>query len=335
MLDGLPDESVNLVCTSPPFALTRQKEYGNESEDEYVAWFRKFADRVMAKLTDDGSFVIDLGGAWMPGSATRSLYQYRLLIELVDKVGFKLAEDFYWFNRAKLPGPRQWVNIERTRVKDAVNVIWWLSKTETPKANNLRVLRPYSKSMQRMIKRGSYNEGVRPSQHEIGKTWAKDQGGAIAPNVIETELPDYLQGAEPDNMLDFGNTASSDPYFRYCREMGLQAHPARFPRQVPEFFVKFLTEPNDTVVDIFGGSNVTGMVAEQHRRRWITCDLDQEYVAGSLGRFPPDLVSVTDAGRALGLLSSMSTATPFVPCTQRCCAQEAEAPALGGGTPAS
>lgn len=339
LLDGFEDESINLVCTSPPFALTRQKAYGNQREDEYVAWFRKFADRVMAKLTDDGSFVIDLGGAWMPGSATRSLYQYRLLIELVDEAGFYLAEDFYWFNRAKLPGPRQWVNIDRTRVKDAVNVVWWLSKTEQPKADNRRALRPYSKSMQRMIKRGTYNAGGRPSQHEMGETWAQNLGGAIAPNVIETDdddpMHDWRMGEEPDNMLDYANTTSGDPYLVYCRENDITTHPARFPRQVPEFFVKMLTEPDDLVVDIFGGSNMTGYTAELHGRRWVSCDEDESYVAGSVGRFPSELVTVTEAGQALGMPHGSSPAAALPVCEDPCCKPKAEAPPQSDETPAS
>lgn len=320
-LDTIADESVTLCCTSPPFALTRQKEYGNESEVDYVAWFRKFADKVMDKLTPDGSFVIDLGGAWLPGSPTRSLYQYRLLLELVDQVGFHLAEDFYWYNRAKLPGPRQWVNIERTRVKDAVNVIWWLSKTTNPKASNRRVLRPYSAAMRRMIKRGTYNDGARPSEHHIGKTWAKDQGGAIAPNVIEVENDDHLLGAQPDNMLDHGNTASSDAYLTFCRAKGLKPHPARFPRQVPEFFVKFLTEPGDLVIDIFGGSNMTGLVAEMHGRSWQVCESDPEYLAGSIGRFPADRVIVTEGGLTDGVSATGLVAPPFEVCQQLCCSE--------------
>src|SRR5205085_877882 len=138
-----------------------------------------------------------------------------LLLHLVDKLEFHLAEDFYWFNRAKLPGPRQWVTMDRTRVKDAVNTIWWLSKSSTPKADNRNVLRPYSKAMRQMIERGKYNEGGRPSEHNIGKKWARDLGGAIAPNVFETAQPDLeptadelreiakLSGTDPDNMLDF------------------------------------------------------------------------------------------------------------------------------------
>ncbi len=325
-LDSLEDGSVNLVLTSPPFALVRQKAYGNEPEDEYVSWFHKFAEAVKAKLADDGSFVIDLGGAWMPGSPTRSLYQYRLLLDLVDHLDYRLAEDFYWFNRAKLPGPREWVNKRRNRVKDAVNLIWWMSKTDEPKADNRKVLRPYSKSMQRMLKRGTYNEGPRPSQHSIGKTWAKDQGGAIAPNVLEFDLPEWMMGEQADNMLDYSNTGSGDPYLRYCRDNAITAHPARFPRPVPEFFVKFLTDPGDLVLDIFAGSNITGAVAEAHGRRWASCDLDGTYVAGSLGRFHPESVKVSKYGKSLGMPHGELPAPKIVSCAEVCCATEERDP---------
>ncbi len=304
LLEGLPDSSVNACITSPPFALTRQKAYGNEPESAYIAWFRKFAERVYSKLADDGSFVIDLGGSWLPGSPTRSLYQYRLLIELVDHCGFHLAEDFYWWNRAKLPGPREWVNVQRTRVKDAVNVIWWLSKSENPKADNRRVLRPYSPSMKRLLERGRYNSGPRHSEHIIGTTWARDQGGAIPPNVLE--IPDeFLEGVPPDNMLDHANTISNDPYLRYCRATEIPVHPARFPLPVPEFFIKFLTEPGDLVLDIFAGSNMTGYLAEVNRRRWISCETSDDYVRGSVGRFVNQPVTIANRGVELGIRSAL------------------------------
>lgn len=295
LLGHLDEGSVNLILTSPPFALTFPKEYGNHPEDEYLQWFEPFAVEFKRVLADDGSLVVDLGGAWMPGKATRSLYQYRLLIELVDKHEFHLAEDFYWFNRAKLPGPRQWVNVDRTRVKDAVNTIWWLSKTANPKADNRKVLKPYSRDMLRLIERGTYNDGDRPSEHHIGKNWARDLGGAIPPNVIEATH------AERDNMLDFGNNSANDAYHVFCRSNELKRHPARFPRQVPEFFIKFLTDEGDTVVDPFGGSNVTGAIAESLNRRWKSCEIDLDYITGSLGRFHLDEIRLDDALDAVDL----------------------------------
>lgn len=67
-----------------------------------------------------------------------------------------MAQDFYWYNPARLPSPAQWVTVERVRVKDSVNYIWWLSKTPHPKADNSRVLREYTDAMKRLIDSGTY-----------------------------------------------------------------------------------------------------------------------------------------------------------------------------------
>ena len=282
VLIDAPDSSVNAVITSPPFALTRAKSYGNEPEHLYIDWFMKFATEVHRILTEDGSFVIDLGGSWLPGSPTRSLYQYRLLLRLCDDLGFHLAEDFYWFNPAKLPGPREWVTKRRIRVKDSVNLVWWLSKSEHPKAHNSRVLVPYSKSMLQLIRKKTYNQGVRPSGHEVGGGWEKDLGGAIPSNVVRS----VDESTHLDNFLEIANTSSGDNYLKYCRDQGIPMHPARFPRALPEFFIRMLTQPGDIVFDPFAGSNMTGSIAEDLGRKWISCDTDLEFIRGSVGRFP-------------------------------------------------
>ncbi len=265
VLRQLPDNSIALVVTSPPFALRRQKAYGNVTAAQYSDWFWPFAEEIHRVLEPLGSFVLDLGGTWNRGSGTRSLYQYELVIRL-SKL-FHLAQEFYWYNPSKLPTPAEWVTIKRTRVKDAVNTIWWLSKTETPRADNRRVLRPYSRSMRRLLRDG-YQTAMRPSQHAIGPHFRRDNGGAIPPNLLE--LP---------------NTHSQDGYIRRCKAAGLPVHPARFPPGLPDFFVRFLTEPGQLVLDPFAGSNVTGYQAEQLQRRWLSVEINGDYVAGSRLRF--------------------------------------------------
>ena len=158
LLRKIPDDSIDLVVTSPPYALLRSKEYGNEPEHRYVMWFRPFAKQIHRVLKETGSLVLNIGGAWKPGLPTRSLYQYQLLLDLCapsdtrrNPPVFNLAQEFYWFNPAKLPGPVQWVNVDRVRVKDSIEPIWWLSKTPNPKANNRAVLSPYSRHMERLI----------------------------------------------------------------------------------------------------------------------------------------------------------------------------------------
>lgn len=277
LLEALEDESVNLVMTSPPFALQRKKEYGNEDQAEYIEWFTKFAVLVKKKLKPDGSFVVDFGGAYMKGVPVRSLYNFRVLIKLVDEVGFHLAEDFYWFNPSKLPSPIEWVNKRKLRVKDSVDTVWWFSKTEFPKSDITKVLAPYSDRMKKLIEDPEkfYEAKERPSGHNIGKSFGKDNGGSIPPNLLQ--IP---------------NSEATSLYLRRCKQIGIKAHPARFPGKLPEFFIKMLTDEGDLVVDIFGGSNTTGYVAEQLNRRWKSFELSNEYVAASTFRFLPQSATV-------------------------------------------
>jgi site-specific DNA-methyltransferase (cytosine-N4-specific) len=265
--DTLPEKSVNLIVTSPPFALVRKKDYGNAAEDEYLNWFRPFASAFKRVLKDNGSLVIDIGGSWIPGQPTRSLYHFKLLIMLCEEFGFHLAQDFFWLNPAKLPTPAEWVTVRRIRVKDAINCIWWLSPTPWPKASNRRVLQPYSDSM-RVLLRNGYKAMKRPSGHEISENFAKDHGASIPPNLIA--LP---------------NTESNGRYLRYCKALEIKPHPARYPATLPEFFVRMLTDPGDLVVDPFAGSCVTGEVCERIRRKWLCIEMDEEYLRGALGRF--------------------------------------------------
>lgn len=269
----LPENSVDLVITSPPFALLRQKAYGNLDQAEYVDWLVSFGPLVRRALKETGSFVIDLGGAYQRGVPCRSLYNYRVLLRLCDECGFFLAEEFFWHNPAKLPSPIEWVNKRKIRAKDSVNTVWWLSKSEHPKANVSKVLAPYSERMKKLIKdpEGFYTAKERPSGHDISKGFGKDNGGAI-----------------PSNLLQYPNTESNSIHIRLCKAHGIAPHPARFPLALPEFFIKFLTDPGDAVLDIFAGSNTTGEAAERLGRNWMAFEANRDYLIGSAFRFMQD-----------------------------------------------
>jgi site-specific DNA-methyltransferase (cytosine-N4-specific) len=263
----IDSESIDLILTSPPFALKRKKQYGNEDEDKYVDWFMGFAGHLHRILKPEGSFILDLGGSYMPGFPVRSIYQFELLVRLVKEAGFYLAQEFYHYNPARLPAPAEWVNIRRIRVKDSVNVVWWLSKTQNPRADNRKVLKPYSDSMKNLLKNG-YTAKLRPSGHDISDKFSRDNGGAI-----------------PANLLELANTDSNSSYQKMCRAAGIPVHPARFPAGFAEFFIKFLTNEGDLVLDPFAGSNTTGIVSETMGRRWIAIELSKEYLEGSTFRF--------------------------------------------------
>ncbi len=267
LMRELADQSVQLVVTSPPYALHFKKEYGNVDKSAYVDWFKPFARQIRRVLAEDGSFVLNIGGSYNAGAPTRSLYQYRLLLALCDEIGFHLAQECYWYNPAKLPTPAEWVNVRRMRIKDSVEHVWWLSKSPFPKADNRRVLAEYSADMKRLIERG-YRAKERPSGHRITTKFRVDRGGAI-----------------PSNLIERGNNESNSDYIRRCAESGQKAHPARFPAALPEFFIRFLTDPGDVVLDPFAGSNTTGAVAESLQRRWLAIEVEPRYVENSRSRF--------------------------------------------------
>ena len=270
LLDELESDSIQLVLTSPPFALQREKSYGNVEQSVYVDWLAEFCAKVCRVLAPDGSFVLDLGGAYEKGRPVRSLYNYRVLIKLCDDLNFRLAEEFFWHNPAKLPSPIEWVNKRKLRAKDSVDTIWWLSKSDYPKADVRRVLVPYSERMKKLQSDPAafYTPKMRPSGHDVGEKFAAMNGGAI-----------------PSNLLQIANTESNSQYLQLCKIAGVSAHPARFPQKLPAFFINFLTEPGDTVLDFFAGSNTTGAAAEEAGRKWIAFEQDRSYLAASSFRF--------------------------------------------------
>lgn len=261
---------VQLLFTSPPFPLNTKKKYGNLQGEEYLTWLESLAPRLRDLLTPDGSLVIELGNAWESGKPTMSTLALEALLGFKRAGNLHLCQQFICNNPARLPSPAQWVTIERIRVKDSFTHVWWMSPSERPKASNWNVLEGYSPSMQRLLKRGSYNSGKRDSGHDISETsFLKDNGGAI-----------------PGSVFQFSNTVAGDRYRRYCRENGLTPHPAPMQLKLVDWFVRFLTDEGDLVFDPFGGSNSTGSVAEAMKRRWVAVEPQEDYIAGSKGRFP-------------------------------------------------
>ena len=265
---------VHLIFTSPPFPLNRKKAYGNLIGKTYEDWLASFSKPLVEFLKPDGSIVIEIGNSWNPGEPTMSTLGLKSLLRFLESGDLNLCQQFVYQNPARLPSPAQWVNVKRIRVKDAFTHIWWMSPTPWPKANNRNVLIPYSDAMLKLLETKAYNSGHRPSEHSIGtESFLRDNGGAVPPNVITA-----------------ANTRSSDPYLAYCKENQIRPHPARMPEQIAKFFIEFLTEPDDIILDPFAGSNVTGSVAESLGRRWISIEARREYAEASKSRFAESAV---------------------------------------------
>ena len=156
-----------------------------------------------------------------------------------------------------------------------------------------KVLAEYSDRMKKLLEdpEAFYTPKKRPSGHDIGKAFAKDNGGAI-----------------PSNLLQISNSESNGSYLRGCKAIGVKGHPARFPAKLPEFFIRFLTEPGDLVLDIFAGSNTTGSVAECEGRKWLAFEERLDYLAASSFRFFPDATPDAELKSAHGAILHGKTA---------------------------
>lgn len=279
---------VNLIITSPPYPLNKKKSYGNKQGDDYLSWIRSLAPILANMLAEDGSLIIELGNSWEPNRPVQSLLALKALIALAEseETGLRLIQQFICYNPSRLPSPAQWVTINPIRTVDSYTHVWWLSKTDNPKANNTKVLRPYSKSMKGLLKKGAYNHGQRPSEHKISERgFLNDRGGSISHNLFEIEPIDSTREVRLPNAFSFSNTASNDYFHKACQTKGLIPHPARMPIGLASFFIEFLTEENDLVLDPFGGSNTTGFAAALAKRQWISIEMNRDYIEQSKLRF--------------------------------------------------
>ncbi|HPH11690.1 MAG TPA: site-specific DNA-methyltransferase [Thermotogota bacterium] len=284
---------VQLILTSPPFPLNSKKQYGNLTGNDYLQWFSGLAELFSSVLTPNGSIVIEMGNAWEKGRPVQSLLTINSLLSFVnnEQAGLRLCQEFVCYNPARLPSPAQWVTINRIRTIDSFTHVWWMANSDFPKADNRRVLRPYSIAMKRLLMTGKFNSGKRPSEHVINKrSFLTDNKGSISHNVLEMEqIDDDKELRLPYSMLSISNTKSNDFFTKTCKQRGIVPHPARMPLELASFFIEFLTDEGDIILDPFGGSNTTGFCAEKLKRKWISIEASEDYGKQSKIRFEEPL----------------------------------------------
>lgn len=286
-----------LILTSPPFPLNKKKSYGNLQGGEYLEWFAALAPLFASLLKPDGSLVIELGNAWEPKRPVQSLLPLQALLALANAGdgGLRLIQQFFCHNPARLPSPANWVTVNRIRLVDSHTHIWWYAVSDRPKADNRKVTRPYGKDMLKLLEKQAYNKGLRPSGHNVSeKGFLARHKGAISQSVFELEP--IIPGTEPrlPSAFSFANTSSSDPYQKACKEANIVPHPARMPAGLASFFIQFLTDEGDLVLDPFAGSNTTGYVAERLGRRWTSFEIDDRYAAHCGLRFGQPVLAKGD-----------------------------------------
>lgn len=268
------DGEVDLIITSPPYLLTKDRQYGNigTTVQGYVDNLLKMAEGWMKMLSPTGSIVLNINDSYVPNSGHQSLHKERLLIALEDRLGLHLVQNLPWWSPCKMP-TGYWTCNKRKHLVNAIESFYWLSPNpKDVNASNKRVLTEYSEKHKKLIADAVGRKpavSYRPSGTHINtETIYADNGGTV---------PHNLMVATPEG------AASS--YSRYCKERGLPRHPAMFPNSIPEFLIEFLTERDGLVADPYSGSFKVGKAAEKLGRFWAGAELVKEYIDGSVCRF--------------------------------------------------
>ena len=270
VVSRLEDQSIHLLFTSPPYPLSRKKEYGNLRGEAYLDWLEAILDCHLPKLAPDAGILLNLGEAYeCPGESQLSTYREELTLRARKNLGLKLFGKFYWQNPSKPPAGH-WVTHAKCRPKNDTEEILWLAAGTTPKFRGANALNPYGPTMTRTLAQGGETRGMRPSGHGDSKCgFSIDHGGSW-----------------PGQSLSIPNSSSQGPYFSFCKSHGLPSHPARFPGKLAEKMILLHSDPNDTISDPFGGSANTAAAAQKLGRNWTTCDIHLAYGLGAIGRFP-------------------------------------------------
>ena len=261
VLKKLPENSVDLIFTSPPYA--DQRFYGTDefsiNPDEYVEWLLPKVTEFFRVLKNGGNFILNINDKVADGE--QHLYVYELVIAIKKEIGFKYVRDYIWHNPSTPPNIFSRGKYGRT--KKSHEYCFWFAKGENWTFNLDAIRKPYSKDMLKYLNgngKGGRSENQRPSTHsfDCAKQW-KNHGGS-----------------DPGSVIILGNTSSNGRFNKMCKENGIN-HPARFPEQLAEFFIKAGSNKNDVVLDPFMGSGTTIIAAERLSRKWIGIDANDVY----------------------------------------------------------
>jgi site-specific DNA-methyltransferase (adenine-specific) len=268
ILQGLPDASVDLIVTSPPYADQRANTYGGIKPDDYVEWFLPRAEQFLRVLKPSGSFILNIKEKALNGE--RHTYVLELIIAL-RKQGWLWTEEYIWHKKNCYPG--KWPN----RFRDAWERCLHFTKARQFKMNQQSVMVPMGDWAQSRLKSLGKNDVIR---HE------SQVGNAFAKNIANWQGRDM---AYPTNVLHLAT------------ECGNKSHSAAFPLVLPQWFIKLFTDEGDVVLDPFVGSGTTIDAAVELNRKVIGIDISPDYVRICEEKIAPAQGRLLDKRRAYGL----------------------------------
>lgn len=268
------DTPISLVISSPPYPIQKGRAYGKVTQKDFVDWICRALEPIVKNLAPGGSICLNLSNdCFIKGSPARSTYWERLTIALEDRFELSKMDTLIWENMSKPPGPTPWASKERFQLNVAWEPILWMTNDPAKvMSNNQRVLQPHSKKHLKLIAGGGekrdavYSDGAyRLHKGSFGK---------------------LTDGKIPRNVIQMGHRcADAIQYRKDAARMGITPHGAPFPLKLAKFLIEFLTEPEQLVVDPFGGKLTVGKAAEELDRLWLVTEWILDYIKASIPRF--------------------------------------------------
>jgi site-specific DNA-methyltransferase (adenine-specific) len=244
ILKSIPDNSVDLIVTSPPYADQRRNTYGGISPDKYVDWFLPISEQLLRVLKPTGTFILNIKEKVVNGE--RSTYVLELILEM-RKQGWLWTEEFIWHKKNCYPG--KWPN----RFRDAWERLLQFNKERKFNMYQEEVMVPMGDWTKSRLKNLSETDKIRDNS-KVGSGFGKNIS-----NWLERDR------AYPTNVLHLATECNN------------KNHSAAFPEELPEWFIKLFTKENDTVLDPFMGSGTTLFVANRMKRNSIGIEIVPEY----------------------------------------------------------
>ncbi len=244
VLKTLPDDSVDLVFTSPPYADRRASTYGGIKPDDYVAWFLPISAELLRVLKPTGTFILNIKERVVNGE--RHTYVIELILAM-RKQGWLWTEEFIWHKKNSYPG--KWPN----RFRDAWERLLQFNKQRKFNMYQEEVMVPMGEWAQRRLKNLSDTDQVRDTSR-VGSGFGKRVANWVG-----------REKAYPTNVLHLATETRN------------KNHSAVFPERLPEWFIKLFTQPGDWVLDPFMGSGTTNRVAQRMGRNSIGIEILPSY----------------------------------------------------------